>query len=104
MVLRTNPASIDQFRELVIQPENSDRLFELIDGGIVEVSPGRTSNSGIGLLIAFEVRLFCRENRILGYMSGEAGTYNIQGNVVAPDFAFKRTPLSDYYPDPVVPE
>lgn len=84
------------------QPENSNRLFELISGEIIEVSPGRTSNSGIGLTIAFETRLFCRDHRILCYTSD--GAYEVQGHVVAPDFAFKRTPLSDEYPDPVAPE
>lgn len=104
MVLQTKSTTLDEFREFVSLPENSDQLFELINGEIIEVSPGRTSNSGIGLDIAFEARLFCREHHILGYMSGADGTYDIQGNVVAPDFAFKRTPLSDEYPDPIAPE
>lgn len=61
MVLKTKPTTIDEFREFVSQPENSGRLFELISGEIVEVPPGRTSDSGIGHLIAFEARLFCRD-------------------------------------------
>lgn len=78
------------------QPENSNRLFELISGEIIEVSPGRTSNSGIGLTIAFETRLFCRDHRILCYTSD--GAYEVQGHVVAPDFAFKRTPSATSIP------
>jgi Uma2 family endonuclease len=104
MVLQTKPITIDDFREFVSQPENSDGLFELINGEIIKVSPGRTSNSRIGHLIAVAVYPFCDEHQIPCYTSGEAGTYDIQGHVVAPDFAFKRTPMSDDYPDPVAPE
>ena len=35
--------------------------------------------------------------------SGADGTYAILDDVVAPDFAYKQTPLSKDYPDPVPP-
>jgi Uma2 family endonuclease len=104
MVLQTKPLAIDDFREYVNQSENSDRVFEFIHGEIIEVSPSRTSNSGIGHLIAVEAHIFCRNNHMPCYTSGGDGAYDIQGHVVVPDFAFKRTPLSDDYPDPVAPE
>jgi Uma2 family endonuclease len=104
MVLQTKPITIDTFRAYVSRSENSDRLFELIDGEMIEVSPGRTSNSGIGHQIVLAVHPFCEQHDIPCYTSGGDGAYDIQGNVVAPDFAFKRTPLSNEYPDPIAPD
>jgi len=104
MVLQTKAVTIEEFREFVNKEENSDTLFELINGEIIEVPTGRTSNSSIGHLIVAAVYPFCDEHHIPCYTSGEAGTYDIQVNVVAPDFAFKRTPMSDAYPDPIAPE
>lgn len=95
--------TIREFQEFVSRPENSDRLFELINGEIVEKMPGRTSNSGISYNLAFQVRLFCEEHKLSCYISGGDGAYDVQGHVVAPDFAYKTTPLSDEYPDPVAP-
>jgi len=95
--------TIEEFHEFVSRPENSDRLFELINGEIVEVSPGRTSNSGLSYDLAFEVRSFCEGHTVPCYISGGDGAYDVHGHVVAPDFAYKTTPLSDEYPDPVAP-
>jgi Uma2 family endonuclease len=96
--------TLEDFKQFVNLDENADRLFELINGEIVEVSPGRTWNSEYGHEIAFAVRLFCREHGIPCRTSGGDGAYNVQGHVVAPDFAYKRTPMSKEYPDPVAPE
>jgi Uma2 family endonuclease len=104
MVLHTKPIPIDEFREFVNLPENTDRMFELIDGEIIEVSPGRTSNSGIRDLIAVEVHIFCRAHDLPCHTSGGDGAFDIQGHVVAPDFAYKNTPMSDDYPDPIAPQ
>ncbi|MFN8375528.1 MAG: Uma2 family endonuclease [Anaerolineae bacterium] len=95
--------TIEDFRAFIAQPENEDRLFELIDGEIIEVSPGRTSNSEYRDLIAFSARAFCHEHKLPCYTSGEGGAYEVQGEVVAPDFAYKPTPMSKEYPDPVPP-
>jgi Uma2 family endonuclease len=96
--------TIEDFLQFITQPENEDRSFELIDGEIIEMSPGRTSNSEYRDLIAFAARAFCHEHKLPCYTSGEQGAYNIQGNVAAPDFAYKSTPMSDEYPDPVPPQ
>lgn len=95
--------TLDEFEQFISRDENASRLFELINGEIVEVMPGRTYNSGITHRIVIPVHLFCRERNILCYTSGGDGAYNIQGNVVAPDFAYKQTPLSMDYPDAVAP-
>jgi Uma2 family endonuclease len=96
--------SFDEFQAYVAQPENSDKLFELIHGEIIEVSPGRTRNSEIGHLIAIAVHAFCRTHQIPCHTSGGDGAYRVGNNVVAPDFAYKRTSMSDEYPDPVPPQ
>ena len=95
--------TLDEFKEVVARPENSDQLFELINGEIVAVSPNRTSNSELEHILSFAVRLFCREHNVTCHTSGGDGAYNIQGHVLAPDFAYKPTPMSDDYPDPEPP-
>jgi Uma2 family endonuclease len=95
--------TLEAFRQFVGQPENADRLFELINGEIVEKMPGRVSNSAISTWFIFLVRLFCREHSLPCYISGEAGTYDIQGHIVAPDFAYRTIPFSTDYPEPVAP-
>ncbi len=104
MVLQTKPMTIDEFSAFVHLPEHSEQTFELINGEIIEVSPGRTSNSELRDILAFEVRLFCREHDLPCHTSGGDGAFDIQGHVVAPDFAYKHTPMSDEYPDPIAPE
>jgi hypothetical protein len=42
MVTQTKPVTIEEFTAYVHQSENADKLFELINGEIVEVSPSRT--------------------------------------------------------------
>jgi Uma2 family endonuclease len=95
--------TIDQFREYVERPENSDQIFEFINGEIKEVSPSRTRNAGFPMNIAIAVGIFCRERKLPCYISGADGAYNIGGHVVVPDFAYKTTPLSNDYPDPEPP-
>jgi Uma2 family endonuclease len=94
----------DEFQAYIARAENNDKLFELIDGTIVEAFPGRTRNSELGHRIAVAVHNFCRQHGIPCHTSGGDGAYRVGENVVAPDFAYKRTPMSDDYPDPVPPE
>jgi Uma2 family endonuclease len=95
--------TLEDFKQFVSRDENADRLFELINGELFEVMPGRTSNSQIHDVIVAAVRPFCKMNQLACYTSSADGAYNVGGNVVAPDFAYKRTPMSDDYPDPVAP-
>jgi Uma2 family endonuclease len=95
--------TFDDFLAFIALPENEDRLFEFIDGEIIEVSPGRTRNSGFGHLFAVKVHNFSEQHNLPCFTSGGDGAYSVQGHTVAPDFAYKRTPLSDEYPDPVPP-
>jgi Uma2 family endonuclease len=95
--------TLEDFKRFVNEPENSDRLFELIHGEIIEIMPGRTSNSLIHSILTGEVRPFCKSRGIICYTTNADGAYDVDGSVVAPDFAYKRTPMSSEYPDPVAP-
>ena len=95
--------TLETFKQFVEQPENADRLFELVNGEIVEVMPGRTSNSQIHSILAAEVRPFCKAHGIPCYTTNADGAFNVLGQVYAPDFAYKQTPMSNEYPDPIAP-
>jgi len=103
MDVQTKLYTMEEFEAFIAEPENEDRLFELINGEIIEVSPGRTSNSEPGLLIAAAVVPFCRKAQIPCHVSGADGAYKIGKNTVVPDFAYKPTEMSDEYPDPDPP-
>jgi Uma2 family endonuclease len=105
MVLETQLGylTIEQFKAWVEQPEFADRSFELIDGEIVEKMPGTTLNSGIAVNMVFNTRLHCRDKALPCYISTGDGAYQVGKDVVAPDMAYKQTPMSDEYPDPVAP-
>jgi Uma2 family endonuclease len=85
-------------------PENSDQEFEFIYGEIVKKSPGCTTNSEFSVKLDRKVYPFCIQHNIPCHVSVGDGAYRIQGHIVAPDFAFKKTPMIDEYPDPVAPE
>lgn len=102
-VMREQLMTIREFQDFVEQPENSDDLFEMIYGEITKVSPGRTRNSSFPFTLAFKVQSFCQSRDLPCYISGADGAYALHGHVVAPDFAYKRTPMRDEYPDPEAP-
>jgi Uma2 family endonuclease len=103
MVAREKPLTMEDFKAFVARPENSDRLFEFINGEIIEVTPGRTRYSEYHDIIVSAVRPFCREHNLPCHTCTADGAFTILGNTIAPDFAYKRTPMSDDYPDPVPP-
>ena len=102
-MLNTRQMTVEEFSVFVQLPENSDRELELINGEMVEVSPGRTRYSELGQRLTFHVYSFCSVNKLICHTSSGAGAYNINGNVIAPDFAYKQTPMSEQYPDPDPP-
>lgn len=95
--------TLEEFQQFVSRDENSDRLFELINGEIVEKLPTTTYNSPLGHLIAFAIYLSCRKQIIPCHISGSDGAYLIGEHIIAPDFAYKQTGMSREYGDPVPP-
>jgi Uma2 family endonuclease len=97
------PMPLAEFVEFALRPENSDREFEFVNGEMVEKMPGRSTNSYIGHLITVAVHLFCREHKLPCFTSGGDAAYRVGEAVVAPDFAYKPTPMIGEYPDPEPP-
>jgi Uma2 family endonuclease len=99
-----NPVrTLTDWLAFVERPENADRHFELVHGEIIEKMPGTTENSRIPIEIAGHIFIYCRTNKLTYYLGGSDGTYLINEHVVAPDLAFKTTPFTRGYPDPVPP-
>lgn len=103
MAFQEKVYTIAEFQEWIARPENAGRLFELINGEIIEVSPGRTRYSELGHVLAVAVHRFCDEHNLPCHTSGGDGAYQVGQHVVAPDFAYKPTPMSEDYPDPEPP-
>jgi len=95
--------SLEEFARWAELPENADRAYELIHGEVIEVTPARTSHSLLEHLLAVAVHVYCRQHDLPCYTSGGDAAYAILGNVLAPDFAYKPTRMSDLYPDPERP-
>jgi Uma2 family endonuclease len=102
-MLNTKQMTVEEFAILALSDENANRSLEFINGEIVEVSPGRTRYSEVGNKLVFKVYTFCSQHNIVCHTSGSEGAYRISGSVIAPDFAYKRTPMSEEYPDPDPP-
>jgi Uma2 family endonuclease len=79
--------SLDEYHAFIDLPENRERIFELIDGELVEKMPSFTP-SRIGMDIAFSFKLYLKDHDI-GYVTGEAGGYIMSnGQVFNPDVGF----------------
>jgi Uma2 family endonuclease len=108
MVIQERTYTLDEFLEIARQPENEDKLFELIRGVIVEVNPPSALHVIIsGRLFGF-VFAFVEQND-LGYVTGETGGYALGGaDYRMPDVAFiakDRLPaLNDLKVFPVAPD
>ncbi len=105
MAVREPHITLDDFIQFVFRDENVDHMFELIHGEMVEVSPSRSGHSGVAAMIIGAIWSYCREKGLPNYVTGADGTYNVLGNVITPDVAYKSTTLdTKNYPDPVPPE
>lgn len=87
MLLLTKHITVEEFEQFVEQPENADKLFEYVGGEIIEV-PSNAFASEISATILFFIKLYLRENKIEGHVTGEAGGYMVSGERYAPDVAF----------------
>lgn len=63
MVIQTRRYTVDEFKGFISQPENRDRLFELINGEIVEKMPTR-EHGIIALNFGTAFNLYLRQNPI----------------------------------------
>jgi len=86
MALRIAPLPEDDFDAFVLLPENTDKLFELIGGEIIQVVSNNYS-SMLGMLIGAPLTVFVRQND-LGWVMGADGGYRVSGERYIPDVAF----------------
>ena len=83
--------TLAEFERYIALPENTDRLFELINGEIIEKVPSNPNASEIAQLIAFFIRLFLRHHNIAGHVTDGQGGYMVAGQPYAPDVAYIST-------------
>lgn len=104
MLIARQRYSAEAFDTFIAQPENGDKLFELIAGEIIEV-PSNPYSSFIGSIILGLMITFVIKHK-LGYVTGEQGGYMVSGERYAPDVAFisfvtqKELAKTDYNPNP----
>ncbi len=60
-------------------------------------------HSYIHILVAAYVVNYCLVNNLPTYSGGADGAYNINGNVVVPDYSYRAHRPGSIYPDPVPP-
>ncbi|GIK30398.1 MAG: Uma2 family endonuclease [Chloroflexi bacterium] len=80
--------SAEEFERFAEQPENADKILELIAGEVVEV-PSNIWSSIISSRINRRIGEWV-ETHNLGFVTGEAGGYRVEGDRYAPDVAFIR--------------
>jgi Uma2 family endonuclease len=82
---------IDDLWQLVCQPENADKYYELINGELIEMSPPGWEHGTLAGEIYHYFRLFDPERR-LGHPTVDAGFYpaDNRNTLLSPDVAFTR--------------
>lgn len=86
MAIPTKPITIEDFDRFIQHPDNADKLFEFIAGEVVEV-PSNPYSSYIASRFNRRLAAFV-EDHDLGFVTGEAGGYQVSGERYAPDVAF----------------
>lgn len=80
--------SVQDFEEFLELPENEDRIFELINGDIVEKVPSNAHASQIAFEIGYQIKRYLDDHDLEGHITGEAGGYRVSGDQYAPDVAY----------------
>jgi Uma2 family endonuclease len=88
MVAREKFHTAEEFEQFIARPGNADKLFEWINGEIVEKMPSNPYASEVAQLISFFIRLFLRQHGIAGHVTEGQGGYRVAGSRQAPDVAY----------------
>lgn len=87
MVIQQQTYTMTEFETFIAQPENRERLFELIEGEIVE-KVGVFAASRLGGRISYLLSAYIFDHPI-GYVTGANGTYHLSpDNAPMPDVAY----------------
>ena len=90
-------ATIQDFEAFTKLPENSEKIFELIDGEILEV-PSNPYVSVIASRIITFILNYLLKNKAEGHVTGEGGGFVIDGHIFAPDVAYiQKLPTNKGY-------
>jgi len=84
------------FEQFIALPQNQDKVFESIQGAVIEV-PSNPYSSQIAARIGRYVDTFADEHD-LGHVTGEAGGYQVGEDRYAPDVAFISKAKQDSLP------
>ncbi len=80
----------EEFHEFVNQPENDDRIFELIRGEVIELSRPNQVHGTVATNFAFELKLYARRMRKGNVVGNDSGVILEEDpdTVVGPDVAY----------------
>jgi Uma2 family endonuclease len=102
MVLDKQKLTLADYDVFIAQPENAGRIFELIDGEIVEKMPSFTP-SRVAANLVFLIRTYLIGQPI-GYLTGADGGYRMpDGQLYIPDVGFILIAHLPAIPDREVP-
>lgn len=106
MITQTQHLTVEEFDNVVLQPENRDRMLEYVGGEIIEVVSNNYS-SEVAASILTEIGGFVKKNK-LGRVTGADGGYRVSGERYIPDVAFvskARQPEPSYEAyNPIAPD
>jgi Uma2 family endonuclease len=106
MAVQKKLYTVAEFERFVELPENRNRLFEFIDGDIIEVPSNAYSSEIAAQFIRF-LGNFVYPRR-LGHVTGEHGGYIVAGARLAPDAAYisktRQAVLAKQGYNPVAPD
>ena len=77
-----------EFEAYVLRPENADKLFELINGVVIEKPVSTSYCSMIGATVGYFLVDFVRKSNIGGWLTGANGGYKIGDERYTPDVAY----------------
>ena len=99
---KTQKLTIEEYHSFCDKPENADRIFEFIDGEVVEKMPSFEPSS-IGLTLGFYVKQHVLQNKS-GYVTGADGGYIMpNGDIFIPDVGYISKERLSQKPDREVP-
>lgn len=99
MVITKRTVTPKEFDQFLTAHAHEDQIYELINGEIVEKMPSNTESSQFSTLLAAFLVMYMRQNPI-GYVTGEAGGYTVDGERYAPDAAVilkPNAPTQDWF-------
>ena len=84
--VKQHRVTVEEFMAFTERPENSEAIFELIEGEIFEV-PSNPYSSKIAAKVLILIGIYL-EGHDIGHITGEAGGYMVNGQRFAPDVSF----------------